>query len=330
MTTTRAGGRLATVALAAVAALVAVTGCAYEPTTAPSTQATPSLSASPSPSASATAPACTNATQSYAALPDLPAATALPAESTMAAIRKRGRLIAGVSADTYLFGARNPLSGQVEGFDIDIVNRIAEAILGKGAKVELRVITAAQRLDVLKRHEVDIVVRTMTMNCARWKDIAFSAEYYRAGQKLLVRKGLAVSGIADLGSLRVCAPRGTSSLQNIADQAPQATLVPADNHTGCLVRLQQGEVDVITGDDTVLAGLAAQDPYAVVVDMKPFTAEPYGVGVAADQKDLVRFVNSVLADYTADGSWTKSYNRWLAGTLGPAPKPPTPLYGRAL
>ena len=42
---------------------------------------------------------------------------------------------------------------------------------------------------------------------------------------------------------------------------------------------QNGEVDAITGDDTVLAGLAAQDPYAVVPDQKAFTAEPYGLGV---------------------------------------------------
>ena len=60
---------------------------------------------------------------------------------------------------------------------------------------------------------------------------------------------------------------------------PKAIAVGADNHTGCLVLFQSGEVDAITGDDTVLAGLAAQDPYAVVPDQKAFTAEPYGLGV---------------------------------------------------
>lgn len=314
---------------ATVAALVS--GCAYSQTPMPSSSAssTASASASASPSPSATAAQCTNATASYSALTPLPAAAALPSGSTMAAIRARGRLIAGVSADTYLFGSRNPLTGAVEGFDIDLVNRIAESILGKGAKVELRVITAAQRLEVLSAHEVDVVIRTMTMTCARWNDIAFSAEYYRSGQKLLVRKGVEVTGIADVGSLRVCAPTGTSSLATIRTKVPTATIVPADNHTGCLVLLQRGDVDVITGDDTVLAGLAAQDPYAQVVDMAPFTQEPYGVGVAADQRDFVSFINGVLAAYIKDGSWTKSYNRWLAAPLGPAPTAPTPVYGRA-
>ena len=63
----------------------------------------------------------------------------------------------------------------------------------------------------------------------------------------------------------------------------------ADNHTGCLVLFQQGEVAAITGDDTVLAGLAAQDPYAVVPDQRAFTAEPYGLGITGEERRLRPF-----------------------------------------
>ena len=96
----------------------------------------------------------------------------------MAEIRQRGRLIAGVSADTFLLGARNPVSGDVEGFDIDLVKQVAKAIFGDENEYQLRVITAAERLDVLQNHEVDMVARNMTITCDRWKSIAFSAEYY--------------------------------------------------------------------------------------------------------------------------------------------------------
>ena len=92
---------------------------------------------------------------------------------------------------------------------------------------------------------------------------------------------------------------------------------------------QQGAVDAITGDDTVLAGLAAQDPYAAVVQAPAFTAEPYGLGVNQEHVDFVRFVNGVLEQMRADGRWTKSYNTWLADALGKAPAPPEPVYGRA-
>lgn len=295
---------------------------------------------SPTPLPSATTPAatiptaaaaqsCSRPTASYAPAGALPGPGSLPAGSTMAKIRSRGRLIAGVSADTYLLGARNSLSGKVEGFDIDLVHQIADAILGPNAKVELRVITAADRLPVLQNHEVDIVVRTMTINCDRWTKIAFSAEYYHAGQKLLVGRGSKITSFADVGSARVCAPSGTSSLANLPRLAPSATIVQAATHTGCLVAFQEGRADAITGDDTVLAGLAAQDPYAVVLAGKPVTDEPYGVGVANDQLDLVRFVNGVLEQMRSDGSWQRSYATWLAPTLGKGTGQPTPVYGRS-
>ena len=204
----------------------------------------------------------------------------------MAKIKKRGRLVAGVSADTYLLGSRNPLTGRIEGFDIDMVKAVAKAIFGDENKYQLRVITAAQRIPALQEGQVDLVARNMTITCDRWTQIAFSSEYYRSGQKILVRKGSKATSLADLKGQKVCAPRATSSLENLKKLAPEAMPVEADNHTGCLVLFQQGEVAAITGDDTVLAGLAAQDPYAVVPEQKAFTAEPYGLGINCEERRL--------------------------------------------
>ena len=173
-----------------------------------------------------------------------------------------------------------------------------------------------------------MVARNMTITCDRWKSIAFSAEYYLAGQKILVRKGSDITGLSSLAGHRVCAPLGTSSMDNLIRLAPDAEPVGADNHTGCLVLLQEGQVDAITGDDTVLAGLASQDPYAVVLDEAPFTEEPYGIGIPLDQVDMVRFVNGVLERMRADGSWDASYAKWLQPTLGKSSGQPQPQYGR--
>ncbi len=79
----------------------------------------------------------------------------------------------------------------------------------------------------------------------------------------------------------------------------------------------------------MLAGLAAQDPYAVVPDQKAFTAEPYGLGFNSKDVDLIRFSNDVLAKMRSDGEWKQIYDRWLAEALGPAPAPPKAVYGRA-
>jgi polar amino acid transport system substrate-binding protein len=308
--------------------LMLLAGCSiFNTTPTPLPAAAPT--ARPTTGGATTAPVkCTNALQSYAPGGDLPAAGDLPAGSTMAKIKKRGRLIAGVSADTFLLASRNPVNGRIEGFDIDMVKAMAKAILGRDSAYELRVITAAQRIPALTDGSVDIVARAMTINCTRWTQIAFSSEYYHAGQKILVRLGSKATKVTDLNGQKVCAPNGTSSMDNLKERAPRAVPVGADSHTGCLVLFQQGAVAAITGDDTVLAGLAAQDPYAVVPEQQAFTDEPYGIGINARNVDLVRFVNARLAQMRSNGEWTTIYNRWLAEPLGPAPKPPRAVYGR--
>jgi polar amino acid transport system substrate-binding protein len=314
--------RLAGVLMASVLLLAGCGGYADTAVPEPAAPDAPSLPEEADP------PKCANVTRSYAPGGSVEDLLDGP---TLQDIRERGRLKAGVSADSFLLGSNNPLTGRIEGFDIDLVNAVAEAIWGTAdGHVELRVITAADRIPLLQADEVDIVARNMTINCDRWDDIAFSAEYYRAGQKILVRKDLenTVTGADDLAGLRVCAPDGTTSLQNIVNEAPDAEVVTAANHTGCLVKLQNGEADAITGDDTVLAGLAAQDPYAVVPEQEPFTAEPYGIGVNADNEDLARFVNAVLERMRAEGTWQDSYDRWLAPTLGEGAGQPRPVYGR--
>ena len=315
---------------AAISAVVLLTlsACSlfsYSPTELPPPPASPT----PTPAPSTTPPPkCTNATASYAPDGPLPSPNDLPASSTMTAIKQRGRLIAGVSADTYLLGSRNPLNGRIEGFDIDMVRAVTKAIFGDETKYQLKVITAAQRIPALQERQVDLVARNMTITCDRWTQIAFSSEYYRSGQKILVRKGSKATSLADLKGQKVCAPKGTSSMDNLIKLAPEAIPVGADSHTGCLVLFQQSEVAAITGDDTVLAGLVAQDPYAIVPEQKAFTDEPYGLGVNSKNVDLVRFVNAKLAQMRSDGEWTAIYNRWLSDSLGPAPQPPKAVYGR--
>lgn len=314
-------GRLTVLLAAGAALLTACSGATYADTPLP-TPAAPAASSAPPP----TPTTCANATTSYAPLPTLPPAGGIR-DARMRTILTRGTLVVGVSADTYLFAARNPITGRIEGFDIDIAREVARALFGDPDRLQLRVITAADRLPVLEQQQVDMVVRNMSMTCDRWTRIAFSAEYYRSGQKVLVAKGSPAVTLADLKGKRVCAPRGTSSLDTLRS-VPGPVPVTAANHTGCLVLFQQGRADAITGDDTVLAGLAAQDPYTVVAKGPAITVEPYGIGLPRSDVYLARYVNRVLADVKASGRWKAIYTRWLAGTLGPAPAPPPAVYGR--
>ncbi|MGQ0839416.1 glutamate ABC transporter substrate-binding protein [Actinokineospora sp.] len=254
----------------------------------------------------------------------LPAPGAMPDGTTMRTIQDRGRLIAGVDQNTFLFGFRNPTSNALEGFDIDRVKEIAAAIFGDPNKVQYKVITSAARINALKNGEVDIVVRTMTATCARWVDINFSAIYYVAGQRLLVDKSSQITGVDQLGGQRVCATKGSTSLNKLRDSPAPPVVVAVDNWSDCLLMLQQGQVAGVSTDDTILAGMVAQDPTVRMVGPR-FTEEPYGIGIPKQSEDMVRFVNGVLAKSISGGSWAESYGRWLA-QAGEQSPPPTAKY----
>ena len=322
----------------AALAILVTAGCSgsgvYATTQVPAKPSAPPISGA----APATAPVnCGNPLASFAPPASMPMPGAMPSGTYMATIQQRGRLIAGVSADTLLLGARNPLNGQIEGFDIDMLKAVSKAIFNDPNKIEYKVITTAQRIPALitgppttkspNADGVDIVARAMTINCARWNQIAFSTEYYKAGQKVLVAKGSKVRSMEDLKGKKVCAPNGSTSMDKLRTFKGLLP-VGSDTHTGCLVLFQQGKVDAITGDDTILAGLAAQDPYAFVVKAPAFTVEPYGLGVSKEHADFVRFVNGVLAQMRTDGQWKNAYDVWLKAALGPAPAPPAAVYGR--
>ncbi len=254
----------------------------------------------------------------------LPSPGAMPPGSTMAAIAERGRLIAGVDQDTYLFGFRNPATGQVEGFDIDIAREIARAIFGDPDRIQLRVLNPNQRESALQSGEVDVVVRTYSITCDRKDLVDFSTVYFIAHQKILAVKGSGIDSFAALSGKRVCAVSGTTSLAKLDELSLRPKIFGATTWTDCLLMLQQGQVDAISTDDVVLKGLAHQDPNVDVVG-DSIAEEPYGIGVNIHHTDLVRFVNGVLERMRDDGTWQRLYEDRLQ-ELGPSPGPPAPRY----
>lgn len=251
---------------------------------------------------------------------------AMPSGSTMADIVERGRLVVGVDQNTFPFGFRNPNTGQLEGFDIDVAREVARALFGDPDRVDLRVVDASQRQSALTSDRVDLVVRTYSITCERKHDIQFSTVYFYANQRILAAKGSGIDTAAELGDRRVCAVTGTTSMTNLFAMAPRPELVEVATWTDCLVMLQQGQVDAISTDDAVLAGLAEQDP-TVEIAGPSLAIEPYGVGVNKDNEDLVRFVNGVLDRMRTDGTWQRLYDKWLLSSLGPTPGPPPARYG---
>ncbi|MGH3840335.1 MAG: glutamate ABC transporter substrate-binding protein [Pseudonocardiaceae bacterium] len=242
----------------------------------------------------------------------------------MARITQRGFLIAGVNRDANPFAVRNS-ELKWEGFDIDVVRDIAQAIFGDREKVQFRPLNVADRVTAAMSGDVDVVVSTITVTCKRRQDAEFSVVYFEAGQRVLVNRGSGIDGMDKLGGKRVCAARGTTALEHIQTYSSKPIPVAVSATTDCLALLQIGEVDAVSTDDALLAGMAVQDPQTELVGAR-FSEEPYGVAINRLNPDLARFVNAVLERRTQDGRWQASYQRWLANILGLLPPSPKPQY----
>jgi len=239
--------------------------------------------------------------------------------SFMAKIRARGYLVAGVDQSTYHFGFLNPLNGQIEGFDIDMIRAVATAIFGdaSSAHLHLKAISDEQRKPDVMSGTVDIVAHTMTISCDRLKYLDFSSVYFDAHQRVLVLKNSKATSLDDLRGQKVCATTASDSVARIA--AAKAIPVPVTYWTDCLVLLQQGDVAAISTDDAILDGLAAQDPWTKLIG-PPIADEPYGLAISKQHPEFVRFVNAVLQQLRTNGQWAASYRHWIGTPVAPIPQ----------
>ncbi|MFN3340518.1 MAG: glutamate ABC transporter substrate-binding protein [Dietzia sp.] len=261
-------------------------------------------------------------------LPSLRPDDATP-EERVPRIRQRGRLIVGLDQGSNLFSFRDPGSGQLTGFDVDLAREIARDIFGEPGQVEFRSLTSVNRIEALENNQVDVVIRSMSITCARRERITFSVPYYQAYQRVLAVRGSGITEIEHLEGRRVCVAAGTTSASRLWEELDRLTVLSVNTWADCLVAIQQNQVDAITTDDAILVGITAQDPYLEIVGPR-LNEEPYGVGIARstpgnNTDGLVRQVNSTLERIRADGTWNRMYSTWLSG-LGPSPGMPVPTY----
>jgi polar amino acid transport system substrate-binding protein len=337
------GRRRAWPALGAALLTAALAGCASSAASSPAVpgavQAAPvappgaQLNVSESPLNPNSSQTCNGhrLTASLAPQGPLPPPGQMAAGSEMAAIAQRGYLLAGVDQNTLLWAYRDPTTGKLAGFDIDMVDQIAQAIFGQNydSHIHYVIVPNADRVAEVATGQVDLVAETMTITCEREQAVDFSTEYYDASQGVLVPNTSPITSVATLAGKRVCAAAGSTSLGHLAWAVPGVKLVAVANQPDCLVMLQQGQIDAISTDDTILQGLAAQDPNVHIVRGIRLSDEPYGMAISKAHPDLTRFVNAVLAQERAGTTWRTIWSRWVGPVVQANPPPPPPIYYRS-
>jgi ABC-type amino acid transport substrate-binding protein len=242
------------------------------------------------------------------------------ADSYMAVLKTKGKVVIGVKFDIPQFGLLNPATSKPEGFEIDLGNLIAEEL---GVPAEFVEAISANRIPFLLEDKVDLILSNMTINEERKQQIDFSIVYYIARQRLLVAKDSNIKNVDDLNAqTRVCSAQGSTSERNVRVAAPTAPLELRRLYSECFGLLQNNQVQAVSTDDVILLGFAKQEPERFGLVGDPFSSEPYGAGIKKGRVGFVDFVNDVIGDAKKDGTWLRYYNKWVRPISGEAGKPP--------
>lgn len=216
------------------------------------------------------------------------------------------------------------------GFDTDVARYVAEKLGYSEDQIEWVEAPSANRETMLQTGQVDMIFATYSITDERKEQVAFAGPYFIAGQDLLVAEdNTDITGPETLEGKNLCSVTGSTSAQRIKDEyAEGVQLVERPGYAECVTALTAGQVDAVTTDDIILAGLAAQDANKgkVKVVGAPFSEENYGVGLPQDN-DRCEDINAAITEMIEDGSWEEAVTSNTEGT-GYTPNadlnPPTP------
>jgi glutamate transport system substrate-binding protein len=261
---------------------------------------------------------CTDSSKQNASEPTVEATATFDAGTTMAKLHDAGKITIGTKFDQPLFGLKGP--DGPEGFDVEIGKLIAAKLGIKPSGITWKETVSANREQFIQNGDVDLVIATYTINDARKQKVAFAGPYFTAGQSILVKADdKTIKGPDDLKGKPVCSVTGSTPAQKLAEIGAQPLLT--DAYTNCLEPLRSGQVVAVSTDNVILAGLADQNEGEFKIAGKPFTQEPYGIGVAHDDTEFRNFVNDVLEESYKDGSYKKAWES-TAGKVLPYAEPP--------
>ncbi len=249
------------------------------------------------------------------------------AGTPMAELAESGKITVGTKFDQPLFGLKG-LSGEPEGFDVEIAKIIAGELGIEEDGIEFVEAVSANREPFLEQGRVDMVVATYTMNDKRDMVVDFAGPYFQAGQDILVAKGnpKGIEGPEDLKGNKTCSVSGSTPASTVQEEygLTTADLVLVDAYSKCRDALSNGQVDAITTDNVILSGYvdAAPDDFELVG--KPFTEEPYGIGIPEGQEDFCDFINETLAEAAEDGSYADAFSKTAGTVIETTPELPAP------
>ncbi|AZS84735.1 glutamate ABC transporter substrate-binding protein [Streptomyces griseoviridis] len=221
----------------------------------------------------------------------------------------------GIKFDQPGIGQKTPQG--YAGFDVDVATYVAKKLGYDAGQIDWKESKSQDRETMLQRGDVDFIAASYSITPERQEKVDFAGPYLLAHQDVLVRADdSSIKAATDLNSKKLCSVTGSTSAQNIKDKlAPKADLQNYPTYSACLTGLQNGAIDALTTDDSILAGYASQSQFKGKFKLAglKMTNENYGIGVKKGS-DLKAKINTALEAMVSDGTWQKTVDK----NFGPA------------
>lgn len=226
-------------------------------------------------------------------------------------IKSNGVLKVGCKVDVPLFGYKNPETGNIEGFEIDLAKAVTKKIFGDESKVAFTPVTAKTRGPLLDSGELDMIVATYTINEERKKQYNFTDPYYTDPVGLLVKKADNIQSLKDLDGKTIAVPQGATTRKAVDDAAKKAGIsvkfAEFPTYTECKSAIMSGRAAAYAMDQSNLHGYV-DDQTVILPDS--FAPQEYGIATKKDNAELSDYVNQVLNDMKNSGEMDQLLVKW--------------------
>lgn len=215
-----------------------------------------------------------------------------------------------VATDTSFVPFEFKEDGDYVGFDIDLINAIADEV---GFEIDLETTNFDGIIPGLQTGSFDIALAGIGITEERKKSIDYSDPYYESG----LRIGVAVDNediddMDDLEGKTVATRLGSTSSAYIKDNIDDAEANEYEQLDQAYLAVENGSADAILYDAPNVAyyiQTKGEDSLKMVGDL--YEAENYGIAFAKDQDDLVDAVNEALETLRDNGKYDEIYEDWF-------------------
>ncbi len=234
-----------------------------------------------------------------------------PVSPDLKAIKDRGVLKVGVKEDVPKFGYKDPKTGQIDGFEVDLARAMAKKILGDPAKLQLTTVNAKTRGPALDSNDVDMDISTFTITEERKKSYNFSDPYFTDGVGLLVKKSANYKSLKDLNNKKIGVAQSATSkaaVQTEADKlGTKVTFQEFATYPEIKAALDSGRVDAFSVDRSILMGYV--DDSTVLLPDK-FSPQDYGIASKKGNDGLAKLINDTVNEMKKSGDIDKLIQKW--------------------